>query len=125
MHPAVIAAIVVAGAFFFLPGFHYAYADKDPGVYVAHGFAIAREGDVEIDDLVVQRQRLEFPEAGQRDHTHDRRRDRGAKRRERLQQAVINNDNVFAVLMDAVRVCSLGQITNALFEVGGQYRRNM
>jgi isobutyryl-CoA mutase len=43
----------------------------------------------------------------------------------RLQQAVINNDNVFAVLMDAVRVCSLGQITNALFEVGGQYRRSM
>jgi methylmalonyl-CoA mutase len=44
---------------------------------------------------------------------------------ERLQQAVIANDNVFAVLMDAVRVCSLGQITNALFEVGGQYRRSM
>ncbi len=43
----------------------------------------------------------------------------------RLQQAVIANDNVFDVLMDAVRVCSLGQITNALFEVGGQYRRNM
>jgi methylmalonyl-CoA mutase len=44
---------------------------------------------------------------------------------ERLQQAVIANDNVFAVLMDAVRVCSLGQITNTLFEVGGQYRRSM
>jgi methylmalonyl-CoA mutase len=43
----------------------------------------------------------------------------------RLQKAVIANDNVFDVLMDAVRVCSLGQITNALFEVGGQYRRNM
>ena len=43
----------------------------------------------------------------------------------RLQQAVIENQNVFNVLMDAVRVCSLGQITNALFEVGGQYRRNM
>jgi methylmalonyl-CoA mutase len=43
----------------------------------------------------------------------------------RLQQAVIHNDNVFEVLMDAVRVCSLGQITNALFEVGGQYRRSM
>ena len=42
-----------------------------------------------------------------------------------LQQAVIANDNVFQVLMDAVRVCSLGQITSALFEVGGQYRRNM
>jgi len=43
----------------------------------------------------------------------------------KLQQAVIDNQNVFNVLMDAVRVCSLGQITNALFEVGGQYRRNM
>jgi methylmalonyl-CoA mutase len=43
----------------------------------------------------------------------------------RLQQAVIDNGNVFEVLMDAVRVCSLGQITHALFEVGGQYRRNM
>jgi methylmalonyl-CoA mutase len=44
---------------------------------------------------------------------------------ERLQQAVVRNENVFDVLMDAVRVCSLGQITHALFEVGGQYRRNM
>jgi methylmalonyl-CoA mutase len=44
---------------------------------------------------------------------------------QRLQQAVMDNGNVFEVLMDAVRVCSLGQITNALFEVGGQYRRNM
>ncbi|MEO6626615.1 MAG: methylmalonyl-CoA mutase family protein, partial [Burkholderiaceae bacterium] len=43
----------------------------------------------------------------------------------KLQQAVITNGNVFAVLMEAVRVCSLGQITNALFEVGGQYRRSM
>lgn len=42
-----------------------------------------------------------------------------------LQKTVIENGNVFDVLMDAVRVCSLGQITHALFEVGGQYRRNM
>jgi isobutyryl-CoA mutase len=42
-----------------------------------------------------------------------------------LQQAAIDNLNVFEKLMDAVRVCSLGQITTALFEVGGQYRRNM
>ena len=42
----------------------------------------------------------------------------------RLQKAVIENHNVFEVLMQAVGVCSLGQITNALFEVGGQYRRN-
>ncbi|HEX5683934.1 MAG TPA: fused isobutyryl-CoA mutase/GTPase IcmF [Ideonella sp.] len=44
---------------------------------------------------------------------------------QRLQTAVIENRNVFEVLMDAVRVCSLGQITTALFEVGGQYRRSM
>lgn len=44
---------------------------------------------------------------------------------QRLKDAVIENRNVFEVLMDAVRVCSLGQITRALFEVGGQYRRNM
>jgi methylmalonyl-CoA mutase len=43
----------------------------------------------------------------------------------RLQQAVIENRNVFEVLMDAVRCCSLGQISSALFEVGGQYRRSM
>jgi len=44
---------------------------------------------------------------------------------QRLQEAAVQDRNVFAVLMDAVRVCSLGQITQALFEVGGQYRRNM
>jgi methylmalonyl-CoA mutase len=44
---------------------------------------------------------------------------------ERLRQAVMRDENVFDVLMDAVRCCSLGQITHALFEVGGQYRRNM
>ncbi len=43
----------------------------------------------------------------------------------RLQDSARADENVFAVLMDAVRLCSLGQITNALFEVGGQYRRNM
>jgi isobutyryl-CoA mutase len=51
--------------------------------------------------------------------------DKSSAMLKRLQQAVIANQNVFDVLMDAVRVCSLGQITNALFEVGGQYRRNM
>ena len=44
---------------------------------------------------------------------------------ERLRRAVVSNENVFSVLMDAVRCCSLGQITHALFEVGGQYRRGM
>jgi methylmalonyl-CoA mutase len=44
---------------------------------------------------------------------------------QRLRDAVINDRNVFEVLMEAVHVCSLGQITHTLFEVGGQYRRNM
>ena len=43
----------------------------------------------------------------------------------RLQDAAINGGNVFAALMDAVRHCSLGQISDAFFEAGGQYRRNV
>jgi methylmalonyl-CoA mutase len=42
-----------------------------------------------------------------------------------LQEVAIQNGNLFEALMTACKVCSLGQITNALFEVGGQYRRNM
>ncbi len=42
-----------------------------------------------------------------------------------LQEAAIQNKNLFKHLMEATKVCSLGQITAALFEVGGQYRRNM
>jgi methylmalonyl-CoA mutase len=43
----------------------------------------------------------------------------------RLQQIAIHNGNIFEELMETVKYCSLGQITAALFEVGGQYRRNM
>lgn len=43
----------------------------------------------------------------------------------KIQNAVVQNANIFEELMDATKVCSLGQITKALFEVGGQYRRNM
>jgi isobutyryl-CoA mutase len=42
-----------------------------------------------------------------------------------LKQAAMNNENLFARLMETVKYCSLGQITHALYEVGGQYRRNM
>ena len=44
---------------------------------------------------------------------------------QRLRDAAINGENVFAELMNAVRVCSLGQITETFFDVGGQYRRSM
>jgi isobutyryl-CoA mutase len=42
-----------------------------------------------------------------------------------LKSAAISNGNLFEELMETVKYCSLGQITNALYEVGGQYRRNM
>jgi isobutyryl-CoA mutase len=44
---------------------------------------------------------------------------------ERLRQVATSGGNTFDALLDAVRVCSLGQITQAFFEVGGQYRRTM
>ena len=44
---------------------------------------------------------------------------------EKVKNAAVQNENIFEVLMEATKVCSLGQITMALFEVGGQYRRNM
>ncbi len=48
-----------------------------------------------------------------------------AERLERVQQAAVHNENAFTQLMEACKVASLGQITDALFAVGGQYRRNM
>jgi methylmalonyl-CoA mutase len=44
---------------------------------------------------------------------------------EKLKQTVIEDCNVFAIRVDAVKCCSLGQISSALYEVGGQYRRSM
>lgn len=51
--------------------------------------------------------------------------DKAAFMLKRLQQVAINNGNLFAELMETVKYCTLGQITNALYAVGGQYRRNM
>lgn len=51
--------------------------------------------------------------------------DTGAEKLRELQQVAITNGNVFETLIDTVKYCSLGQITKALFDVGGQYRRNM
>lgn len=52
-------------------------------------------------------------------------REEAAAALENLRAAAVTQDNVFAVLMDAARVCSLQQITDTFFEVGGQYRRNV
>jgi methylmalonyl-CoA mutase len=51
--------------------------------------------------------------------------EKGKEMLAKIQQVAIHNGNIFEALMETVKYCSLGQITNALFEVGGQYRRNM
>lgn len=56
---------------------------------------------------------------------HEFQRDRSAKQLTIVQNTAIENKNIFEALMEAAKVCSLGQITKSLFEVGGQYRRNM
>jgi len=68
-------------------------------------------------------------EKDQQIHNLEAFRKRNTARREemlqRLREVAVNNGNLFAELMETVKVCTLGEITNALYEVGGQYRRNM
>lgn len=56
---------------------------------------------------------------------HKRNESTAAEALKKLQEVAVHNENIFAELMETVKVCSLGQITKALYEVGGQYRRNM
>jgi len=58
-------------------------------------------------------------------HLHQTSGEKVSEQINNIQEAAINNQNIFEKLMEATKVCSLGQITSALFEVGGQYRRNM
>ena len=59
------------------------------------------------------------------DNLHKANQDKVNEQLKTIQEAAIKNENLFEHLMEATKVCSLGQITAALFEVGGQYRRNM
>ncbi|MDF2379904.1 methylmalonyl-CoA mutase family protein [Nostoc ellipsosporum NOK] len=56
---------------------------------------------------------------------HQRNKDKSAAALQQLKDVAVKNGNLFAELMETVKYCSLGQITHALYEVGGQYRRNM
>jgi methylmalonyl-CoA mutase len=56
---------------------------------------------------------------------YERHKDKSEGMLKQLQSVAINNGNLFAELMETVKYCSLGQITHALYEVGGQYRRSM
>jgi methylmalonyl-CoA mutase len=79
-----------------------------------HEIELARSTDTEKQSQI---NRLREFQAANSDHR--------AAALERVRDAAIGNRNIFAELVNAVRYCSLGEITNALFEVGGQYRRNM
>jgi len=56
---------------------------------------------------------------------HNTYKEEAKKQVSELKNSTLQNENIFESLMEAAKYCSLGQITNALFEVGGQYRRNM
>ncbi len=56
---------------------------------------------------------------------HDSSKEKSDELLKKLQKAALSNKNIFNQLMETAKYCSLGQITNALYEVGGQYRRNM
>lgn len=60
-----------------------------------------------------------------RNMLHERNKERTEAALKTVQEAALRNENMFEALMEATKICSLGQITNALFAVGGQYRRNM
>jgi len=59
------------------------------------------------------------------DAFHQRNKSLSVEKLNKLKRVAVNNENIFEELMEAVKYCSLGQITHALYEVGGQYRRNM
>ena len=59
------------------------------------------------------------------DNLHQNKLKQASESLQLIQNAAINQENIFEVLMEACKHCSIGQITTALFEVGGQHRRNM
>ncbi|MEN0002531.1 MAG: methylmalonyl-CoA mutase family protein [Bacteroidota bacterium] len=88
---------------------------------------LSKEGSPTVVPQEVIRSTTEEKEAqiGTRDQLHHANQERAMERLKALQQVAISNGNIFEALMEAGKYCSLGQITNALYEVGGQYRRNM
>jgi methylmalonyl-CoA mutase len=90
------------------------FLDPDGPADVDHPIELARSTDAEKQSQLERRRRFQEVHAAERPAALAR-----------LRDAALAGDNLFAVLMDAVRSCTLGDITNALFEVGGRYRRNV
>jgi len=104
---------------------------KHAGDYPIIGVNTFRNPDADFDQLNAT---LELSRASDGDKQEQlrrlaafqqRHRDEAPQALERLKQVALSGGNLFAELMHTVRYCSLGQITGALYEVGGQYRRNM
>jgi methylmalonyl-CoA mutase len=84
------------------------------GDTVPDALELARSDDAEKQDQIDRLRRFHLHHATE-----------GPIALDRLRQAALSGENLFAVLMEVVRCCSLGQITETLFEVGGRYRRNV
>jgi len=80
------------------------------------------EHEIELARSTVEEKQSQISRLAKFHQTHE---DKANDALERLRDAAIKDGNVFEELMNAVRYCSLGQITDTFFEVGGQYRRNM
>jgi methylmalonyl-CoA mutase len=89
-------------------------ADEGDGADGSGTVELARSTDDEKDRC------LDRTRAFQADHAAER-----PEMLDRLRRAALSGDNLFGVLMDAVRCCTLGEITQTLFEVGGRYRRSV
>ena len=104
---------------------------KHSGEYPIVGVNTFRNPDADFDELNAT---LELIRASDEDKQEQldrladfkkRHQDEAPAALERLKQVALRGDNIFEELLDTVKCCSLGQITGALYEVGGQYRRNM
>ncbi|KAB2891511.1 MAG: methylmalonyl-CoA mutase [Desulfobulbaceae bacterium] len=109
----------------------YYEALKHSGQYPIIGVNTFRNPDANFDE---ENARLELARASDEEKDdqlrrlarfHQLHRDESAAELRRLQKTALDGGNIFAQLMQTVRHCSLGQITGALYEVGGRYRRNM
>jgi len=90
---------------------------KDPDAQLAKEASLLELARATDEEKESQLQRLE--------QFIQKNKDKSDKALKRLQKAALSGDNIFEELLNTVRVCSLGQITQALYSVGGQYRRNM
>jgi methylmalonyl-CoA mutase len=90
------------------------YLSEGGGLEGTHGAQLIRSSEAEKQDQVAAVRAFQARNA-----------DAAPAALERLQQVAAASGNVFTELMESVKVCSLGQITRALYQVGGQYRRNM